>query len=119
MSNKTPFDQTLKQLNRGEINDELTDIVADVVKAVRSTRKKGSVTLTLEFNMLNSVTEDTMKITPKISSKLPELPRDESIVFSTASGDVLFDDPSQLKMELKTVADDKPKAATLKVIKAA
>lgn len=41
MSNLTPFSQTLSKLNRGELNDELTDVLAEVVKAVRQTRKQG------------------------------------------------------------------------------
>lgn len=49
-----------------------------------------------------------------VNSKIPELDREESIVFSTADGDVLFDDPNQLKMDLKTV-EDKP-ASGLKVV---
>lgn len=40
MSNLTPFSQTLSKLNRGELNDELTDVLADVIKAVRQTRNK-------------------------------------------------------------------------------
>lgn len=114
MSNLTPFNQTLSKLNRGELNDELTDILAEVIKAVRSTRKQGSVTLTLNVAMLNTRTEDSIKITPKVSKKIPELDREESIVFSTANGDVLFDDPNQIKMELKT-PEEKPKGE-LKVL---
>ncbi|SEQ64875.1 hypothetical protein [Basfia succiniciproducens] len=114
MSTLTPFNQTLSKLNRGELNDELTDVLAEVVKAVRSTRKQGSITLTLNVAMLNTRTEDSIKITPKVSRKIPELDREESIVFSTAGGDVLFDDPNQLKMDLKAV-EEKPKG-TLKVL---
>ena len=55
--------------------------------------------------MLNTRTENQIKIAPMVNSKIPELDREESIVFSTADGDVLFDDPSQLKMDLKTVKD--------------
>ncbi|OOH89502.1 hypothetical protein BMT54_06305 [Pasteurellaceae bacterium 15-036681] len=117
MSNLTSFDQTLSKLNRGELNDELTEALAEVVKAVRSTRKQGSITLTLNVAMLNTRTEDSIKITPKVSSKIPELDREESIVFSTASGDVLFDDPNQLKMDLKAV-EEKPKGS-LKVLASA
>lgn len=115
MSKLTPFSTTLSQLNRGELNDELTELLADVVKAVRSTRKQGAVSLTLNVAMLNTRTEDTVKITPKVTVKVPELDREESIVFSTADGDVMFDDPNQVKMDLKTV-EDKPKGE-LKILK--
>ncbi|HDR0725942.1 TPA: hypothetical protein QBZ91_002236, partial [Pasteurella multocida] len=45
MSKQTQFSTTLSQLNRGELNDELTEVLANVIKAVRDTRKQGSVTL--------------------------------------------------------------------------
>lgn len=116
MNHLTPFNHTLSKLNRGELNDELTEILSEVIKAVRSTRKQGSVTLTLNVAMLNTRTEDSIKITPKVSKKIPELDREESIVFSTANGDVLFDDPNQIKMELKT-PEEKPKGK-VKVLQA-
>ncbi|ACS96882.1 hypothetical protein NJ8700_02175 [Aggregatibacter aphrophilus NJ8700] len=111
---KTNFDKTLSQLNRGELNAELTDALAEVIKAVRETRKQGTLTLSLKVSMLNTRTENQIKITPMVNSKIPELDREESIVFSTADGDVLFDDPSQLKMDLKTV-ENKP-VSGLKVV---
>ncbi len=117
MSKQTQFSTTLSQLNRGELNDELTEVLANVIKAVRDTRKQGSVTLNLKISMLNTRTENQIKITPMVSSKIPELDREESIVFSTADGDVLFDDPNQIKMDLKTVKE-KP-AGQLKVLKTA
>ncbi|HII3714788.1 TPA: hypothetical protein ACY37O_002497 [Pasteurella multocida] len=117
MSKQTQFSTTLSQLNRGELNDELTEVLANVIKAVRDTRKQGSVTLNLKISMLNTRTENQIKITPMVSSKIPELDREESIVFSTADGDVLFDDPNQIKMDLKTVGE-KP-ASQLKVLKTA
>lgn len=118
MNTLTPFNQTLAKLNRGELNDELTALLADVIKAVRETRKQGTVTVSLSVAMLNSRTEDTIKITPKVSSKIPELDREESIVFSTPDGDVLFDDPNQVKMELKTV-EEQPKGELKKLNKSA
>ncbi|WP_323997230.1 hypothetical protein [Pasteurella multocida] len=117
MSKQTQFSTTLSQLNRGELNDELTEVLANVIKAVRDTRKQGSVTLNLKISMLNTRTENQIKITPMVSSKIPELDREESIVFSTADGDVLFDEPNQIKMDLKTV-EEKP-AGQLKVLKTA
>lgn len=113
MSN-TKFSKTLSQLNRGELDDELTKVISDVIKAVRETRKQGTVTLSLKIGMLNSRTENQIKITPQVSCKVPELDREESIVFSTADGDVLFDDPNQMKIDLKII-DDKKENKVLKM----
>ncbi|QPB42184.1 hypothetical protein [Rodentibacter haemolyticus] len=114
MSN-TKFSQTLSQLNRGELDDELTEAVSNVIKAVRETRKQGSVTLSLKIGMLNTRTENQIKITPQVTCKVPELDREESIVFSTADGDVLFDDPNQMKIDLKVVDGEKKEAKVLKM----
>lgn len=43
--NNTPFSQHLVYLNKGTLNDELTKVMGDVVKAVRDTGKQGTVTL--------------------------------------------------------------------------
>lgn len=115
MAKQTQFSKTLSQLNRGELDDELTEVISNVIKAVRETRKQGTVTVSLRISMLNTRTENQIKITPAVTCKIPELDREESIVFSTADGDVLFDDPNQVQIELKTVDEPKGKPA-LKVV---
>lgn len=41
MAKQTQFSKTLSQLNRGELDDELTEAISDVIRAVRETRKQG------------------------------------------------------------------------------
>lgn len=115
MAKQTQFSKTLSQLNRGELDDELTEVISNVIKAVRETRKQGTVTVSLRISMLNTRTENQIKITPAVTCKIPELDREESIVFSTADGDVLFDDPNQVQIELRTIDEPKEKP-TLKVV---
>jgi hypothetical protein len=45
--------------------------------------------------MLNTRDENTMKVTPKVTRTIPELDRADTIMFSTADGDLLRDDPAQ------------------------
>lgn len=78
--NTTPFSQQLAYINKGTLDAELTEALAEVIKAVRETGKKGAVTLTLNCSMLNTRDENTMKVTPKVSqpvSNRDELPPDE------------------------------------------
>lgn len=65
--NTTPFSQQLAYINKGTLDAELTEALAEVIKAVRETGKKGAVTLTLNCAMLNTRDENTMKVTPKVS----------------------------------------------------
>jgi len=101
--NVTPFSQQLAYINRGTLDEELTEALAEVIKAVRETGKKGAVTLTLNCQMLNTRDENTMKVTPKVSRTVPELDRADTIMFATADGDLLRDDPAQTVMDLKII----------------
>ncbi|ELO4689975.1 MULTISPECIES: hypothetical protein [Citrobacter] len=101
--NTTPFSQHLAYINKGTLDAELTEALAEVIKAVRETGKKGAVTLTLNCQMLNTRDENTMKVTPKVSRTIPELDRADTIMFSTSDGDLLRDDPSQTQLDLKVI----------------
>jgi hypothetical protein len=101
--NTTPFSQQLAYINKGTLDAELTEALAEVIKAVRETGKKGAVTLTLNCSMLNTRDENTMKVTPKVTRTIPELDRADTIMFSTADGDLLRDDPAQTQLDLKVI----------------
>lgn len=110
----TPFSQQLAYINKGTLDQELTETLAEVIKMVRETGKKGAVTLTLNCQMLNTRDENTMKITPNVKKSIPELDRADTIMFSTADGDLMRDDPSQVQMDL-TVINTGPAAAPIKL----
>ena len=71
--NTTPFSQQLAYINKGTLDAELTEALAEVIKAVRETGKKGAVTLTLNCSMLNTRDENTMKVTPKVTRTIPDI----------------------------------------------
>ncbi|MCW2485965.1 hypothetical protein J5069_08660 [Candidatus Symbiopectobacterium sp. NZEC127] len=99
----TPFSQQLAYINKGTLDAELTETLAMIIQAVRETRKKGSVTLVLSVEMLNTRTDDQMKVTPDIKFNKPKLDLADTVMFSTADGDLLRDDPDQMKMDLKVI----------------
>jgi len=113
MMNTTPFNQQLVYLNKGTLNEELTEVLAEVVKAVRETGKTGSLTLTLKVAMFSKANEDVVKISPVVASKVPEGERAETIMYSTADGDLLRDDPSTVRTELKQVDAGQQERRTL------
>lgn len=99
----TNFSQQIAYINKGSLDAEASEGIARVVKAVRETGKKGSITITLAVSMLNTRDENAMKITPSIKLSIPELDKAETIMFSTHDGDLLRDDPDQIQMDLRVV----------------
>lgn len=106
--NNTPFSQQIAFLNKGALDDELTEELAEVVKQVRQTGKKGEVTLTITIQMLDKRHEDALKITPKVKTSIPTLDPYTTIMFSTADGDMLRDDPNQRSLDLRQVPEKAP-----------
>lgn len=99
----TPFSQQMAFFNKGMLDSEVTEMLAELVKAVRDTGKKGSLTLTINVSMLNRRDENAMKITPNIKSKLPVLERADTIMYSTYDGALLRNDPDQPSLDLREV----------------
>lgn len=112
---QTPFAQQIAYLNRGVLDEELTEAMAEVVKSVRETKKQGTLTLTLKVSLLNTSNEDAVKITPTVKASIPELPRAETIMWSTADGDLLRNDPVQQQLDLKVITKDTNKNAPIQV----
>lgn len=107
----TAFSEQLAYLAKGSLNDECTEELAELIKAVRLTGKKGTLTLTIEVGMLDKSSEDAMRITGDVKTKPPRLDKPTTIMFSTYDGDLLRDDPEQLKMELRQVGVSQPEQA--------
>lgn len=103
MSDATPFSEQIAYLAKGSLNDELTEELTELVKLVRLTGKKGTLTLTLEVGMLDKSAEDAMRITGDVKTKPPKMDKPTTIMFSTGDGDLQRDDPDQLNIPLRQV----------------
>lgn len=106
----TPFSEQVSYMAKGSVNDEATEKLADLVKAVRTTGKKGSLTLKIEVSMLDKVSEDAMRLVGSVTAKLPELENPSTVMFSTHDGDLLRDDPEQMALNLRQVGRADPEA---------
>lgn len=98
----TPFTQTLNFLERGCLNAELTEELAELVKAVRETGRKGTVTLKINVALMKG-SEDTVNISADVNTSKPRSDRAQTIMFSTYDGDLLRDDPHQASLDLREV----------------
>lgn len=102
----TNYNELIAYLNRGDLNAELSSELAELVKMVRLTGKQGTINLKLKVAMANKRDEDTMTITPQITTSLPQLDQATAIMFSTADGDLLKNDPKQHELDLKEIREN-------------
>lgn len=99
----TPFSQQLAFMQQGCLDADMAERLANVVKAVVETGKQGSVSLQLKVAVRRTKSGEQIQITPVASHKAPESPLGDTIMFPTADGDLLRDDPNQRNLDLKTV----------------
>lgn len=110
-SNTTPLSQQIAYLAKGTVDEDGTDQLAELIKMVRLTGRKGTLTLTLEVSMLDKSSEDAMRIVGDVKTKAPKMEKPTTIMFSTGDGDLLRDDPEQMKMDLRQVGHTQPETA--------
>ena len=106
------FVDTLNQLDAGNLVDDANDRLAELVKAVATTGKPGSMTITVN---VRKATADAMALTGKCAMKKPVEPPAESLMFHDENGQLSTQHPKQISMELKEVTTSK-EPAPLKVI---
>jgi hypothetical protein len=96
-----PITDTLRHLEAGCLIDEASEKLSELVLAVDSTGKAGSITITLK---LRKATAGALAVTGSVTVKKPAEPAIESLLFATPEGNLLTEDPRQAKLELKPVA---------------
>ncbi len=90
-----PANQLLLELDG--THSELTDAIAEVVRAVQDSGKAGSVTLKLTFAAAK-LRDPAVLITPDITVKKPREPRDPSIRFTDDTGGLHRNNPRQAEL---------------------
>lgn len=99
------FNSTVALLRYGATQDEASDALAAAIDASRETGKQATVTLKLTI-VPNG--EGQIDIRDKVDSKLPEMPRGSTLLFTTPECNVMRENPAQEKLKLRGVEDDKP-----------
>lgn len=107
-----PLNETIRNIyvetTSGEsqnLLEQASEALAEVVKAVSSYGKSGSVTLKVD---VRKATAGAMAVKGKVTIKKPEGEPYEALLWPTPEGNLLTEDPSQSKLDLKPVAVDKP-----------
>lgn len=90
------FNQVFAELRGGLVQKQASDHLQELVKRVKDSGRKGSITITLSIEPHG---KDNMEayVYAKVTSKLPPAPEiaDASVFFATDKGDLLRDHPDQ------------------------
>lgn len=104
-----PIIDVLRQIAGGALLDQAADQFADVVRAIDANGGKGE--LTIKLTVKKASRGSAMLITGKSTPKKPAEEPMEAMLWATAEGNLVADDPRQQKLDLKRVdAPDTPPA---------
>ncbi len=95
MNAARPFVATLRALRLGELDDELTSELHQLVEKCQATGRAGSITLTLS---LKPGKGGQIEVIDDIKVKNPKPERGSSIMFATPEGNLQREDPRQGKL---------------------
>lgn len=109
-----PFTEWLLKQGHGKLAAELTDKLDQLVQAVHTTGKAGTLTFQVTLKPLDKGNGDVLTATDKVALKLPAQDRPASLFFVTAEGHLSQNDPKQMVLDLHEVPTTPPALADLK-----
>lgn len=101
------------ETDEGEIMqllDLASEKLTELVNAITSTGKGGSLTMKIE---LKPSTAGALAVRGEVNIKKPKRMPREALLWATPDGNLMADDPRQIKMELKTVPEQKTELKTV------
>lgn len=94
-----PITDTLRHIGGGVFIDTASDKLAELVAAVDSTGKAGSIDL--KIKMKKATRGGAMHITGTVKLNKPAEEPMEAMLFATPEGNLVAEDPRQHKLDLK------------------
>lgn len=95
-----PLTEILKMLSGGSVDGEAGEKMAELVSAVDSTGKGGTLTIKIT---VKKTSKYAMSVLADIKMTKPQDAPDSTLMFPTPEGNLLLNDPRQQSLELKTV----------------
>lgn len=95
------FTDVIRDIAGGELVDEATTAINNVVTAVSETGKAGH--LTIKIAIKPNGRGGAMNVIYDVASKVPQGDKLTSVMWPTPEGDLLASDPRQKSLDLKTV----------------
>ena len=93
-----PFGDWLRDQNRGQTHDELSEALYELVGKVNDTGKKGTLTYTVTVEPMKN-NPDVLVVKDTVKVKSPEIERKPSMFFTDRHGNLTRNDPNQLEFE--------------------
>lgn len=93
-----PFSQQITQIRGGSLDDELTDALAECVRAVDEQGGTASLTLKISVKRSGKTNSGYVKVSADFSKKLPKPESIEAVLFATPDGALWEDNPKQERM---------------------
>lgn len=90
-----PFAAVLRELDRGNVHDELSELLHELVEAVRETGKKGKIQLTIEVKPIKPGQVDTLVATASIAAAPPKGDPPTTVFFTDQTGNLTREDPDR------------------------
>jgi len=106
-----PFSEWLIQQARGRAHDDLSKGMHQLIAAVQETGKGGKLVLTVDVKPLKGNT-DALEVSAKVTAKAPEYDPPASIFFVDDAGNLTRNDPRQMSLPLRDVADRRDESAS-------
>ena len=92
---KMTFARMLLELNGGDVEQELSGKLTELVAAVKLVQKKGSMTVTLNVKPATKGGAEIVFVTDEIKSKVPEFDRASTLFFIDDENQLRRQDPRQ------------------------
>jgi len=104
-----PITDVLREMRRGRVVEDMTDALAECVKAVDETNK--AAVLTMKITVKPSKDGGWEKtLATAISTTLPRKDTPDAVMFSTADGDLVREDPDQRGLFAEAEGSGRPRA---------
>lgn len=101
------YEQTLREMRHGRSLAELSEELARLIEAVKTTGKAGALTYIIKVKPASAGDTVTVQIEDDVKSKVPVAARGSSIFFVNENNTLQRTDPRQREFEIREL----PKAA--------
>jgi hypothetical protein len=102
-----PFREVLGNLRAGQLDEDLTVAMNELVRQVQLTDKGGSLTLTISLKPTKGL---ALEIEDTITVKAPQLSKPSTLLYPTTEGNLQVNNPMQKSLDLQVVHDAAPGA---------
>lgn len=90
-----PFAAFLQEQSGGQLHDELSTRLHELIEAVRETGKAGAIALKIDVKPISGTDGRTVTVADTVTSKVPRTERPKSIFFVDNTGNLSRTDPRQ------------------------